>query len=389
MGSKRSHVYLDHNAGAPIRITARDRIVDVMDKPGNASSVHRAGRAARGIVEDAREAVARMCGSKARNVTFVSGGTEANATVLTPNWQERGSPLYLNRLLCGATEHPSVLVGGRFSPSVQSLIPVNRDGLVDLDALEGLLNEAGPALVSVMAANNETGVVQPLSEIGARVKAANGIFHVDAVQAVGRMQIDLDAWQADAITVSAHKIGGAQGTGAVVTRSSMLVPSPLLTGGGQENWRRAGTENVAAICGFGAAASDIVTDADESHRLTALRDALEAGLRRKCQQVMIFGVDAPRIGNTSCFAVEGVAAETALIAFDLENVCVSSGSACSSGKVSVSHVLTAMGVEESLARCALRVSFGWNNTQVDVDRFLEVWSSVVARMNPAVLNKAA
>ena len=389
MVSRRPHVYLDHNAGAPLRPQVRECMIEVLQDTGNASSVHGAGRKARGRVEQARENVARMCGAFTRSVTFVSGGTEANMTVLTPDWQDQGAPAYLDRLLRGATEHPAVAAGGRFPASMQSVIPVDANGVVQLDALRELLAADGQTLVSVMAANNETGVIQPLAEIGALVQAAGGFFHVDAVQAAGRMVIDMNAWQADAITLSAHKFGGPQGIGAVVVRSTGRVPSPLLSGGGQENWRRAGTENVAGICGFGVAAGLAAEDAQDTRRIEALRDRLEAGLRAACPAVTVFGAGVPRLANTSCFAVEGVPAETALIAFDLENVFLSSGSACSSGKVSVSHVLSAMGVPENLARCALRVSLGWNSSEDDVDRFLSIWPGVVDRLNPEARTRAA
>ncbi|WP_289036344.1 cysteine desulfurase family protein [uncultured Roseibium sp.] len=389
MTSRRPHVYLDHNAGAPMRSEVRDRMVEVMMDAGNASSVHGDGRRARGRVEAAREAVANLCGARTRAVTFVSGGTEANMTALTPQWQDQGAPVYLDRLLRGASEHPSVASGGRFPPATQTVLPVDENGILRLDELEGLLAEDQATLVSVMAANNETGVIQPLAEIGALVKAAGGFLHVDAVQAAGRMPIDLDAWQADVITLSAHKFGGPQGMGAVVVRSTARVPGSLMTGGGQENWRRAGTENVAGICGFGVAAELAAKEAEDTAQIAALRDSLEAGIRLICPSVTVFGEGAPRLANTSCFAVEGVPAETALIALDLESVSLSSGSACSSGKVSVSHVLTAMGVDEEKARCALRVSLGWNSGAKDVDRFLELWPSIVDRLNPEARNRAA
>lgn len=389
MSAKRPHVYLDHNAGAPMRPAVKDRMIEVMSDVGNASSVHSDGRRARARIEAAREAVARLCGARTRAVTFVSGGTEANMTVLTPQWQDQGAPFYLDRLLRSAVEHPSVATGGRFPVSSQEVLPVDANGIVLLDVLEQRLADGEPALVSVMAANNETGVIQPLEEIGRLVKAAGGFFHVDAVQAAGRMPIDLEAWQADAVTLSAHKFGGPQGMGAVVVRSTARVPAPLLTGGGQETWRRAGTENTSGIAGFGVAAEAAAEEAQDISRLMALRDSLEAGLISICPSMTIFGAPAPRLANTTCFAVEGVAAETALIAFDLERISLSSGSACSSGKVSVSHVLSAMGVDEAAARCALRVSLGWNSTEADVVRFLEVWPSIVDRLNPSARTRAA
>lgn len=381
--------YLDYNASAPLRGCARELMVDVLGEAGNASSVHADGRRARARVEAAREQVARLCGVGSRAVTFVSGATEANMSALTPSWQDQGAPVYMERLLRGATEHPSVGAGGRFPAMLQDVLPVDNNGLIRLDELKRLLSGEGPVLVSVMAANSETGVIQPLEEIGALVKEAGGFFHVDAVQAAGRLPIDLNAWQADAISLSAHKIGGPQGVGALVMRSTARVPAPFVLGGGQENWRRAGTENVAAIAGFGAAAEEAATEALDTNGLQAMRDRLEAGIRADCPDVAIFGEGAQRLANTSCFAVSGVPAETALIAFDLERVSISSGSACSSGKVSVSHVLTAMGVDEATARCALRVSLGWDTRETDIDRFLEVWPDVVDRLNPKARHRAA
>ena len=389
MPQAKDHVYLDYNAGAPLRPGARECMVEVLSDVGNASSVHTDGRRARARIEAARDQVASLCKTRTRAVTFVSGGTEANMTALTPNWQDQGAPYYLDRLLRGATEHPSVVAGGRFPASQQEVIPVEANGVIRLDVLKDMLAVGGPALVSVMAANNETGVISPLAEIGAMVARAGGFFHVDAVQAAGRMDIDMDAWQADAISLSAHKFGGPQGAGALVVRSTACVPAPLMLGGGQENWRRAGTENVAAIVGFGVAAESAEKEAQDWARLAGLRDRLEAGVREICPAVTIFGEEAPRLANTSCFAAPGISAETALIAFDLERMSLSSGSACSSGKVSVSHVLTAMGADEATARCALRVSLGWNSQDADIDRFLEVWPQIVDRLNPEARNRAA
>lgn len=382
-------IYLDHNAGAPLRPAVREAMIAALQEAGNASSVHTHGRKARGKIEEARDAVARLCGARTRAVTFVSGGTEANMTALTPAWQDQGAPVYLDKLFRSAVEHPSVVTGGRFPVVDQVVVPVDETGLVRLDALEELLKDAEPSLVSVMAANNETGVIQPLSDIGALAGQYGHFFHADAVQAAGRMPIDVDAWQADVITLSAHKFGGPQGIGAVVVRSTARVPAPLMVGGGQENWRRGGTENVAAISGFGAAAISALEEAEETGHLQHLRKMLEEGLRTVCPQTVIFGEGAGRLANTVCFAVQGIAAETALIAFDLERVSVSSGSACSSGKVSVSHVLTAMNVDEETARCALRISMGWDTSEADIAQFLEIWPKIVDRLNPAARHEAA
>ncbi|MEM9633137.1 MAG: cysteine desulfurase family protein [Pseudomonadota bacterium] len=389
MPRRSNPIYLDHNAGAPLRPSVRESMIEVLNDTGNASSVHSHGRRARGRLEAARESVALLCGAKNRAVTFVSGGTEANMTALTPAWRDQGMPVYLDKLYRSAIEHPSVVTGGRFPVADQVVVPVDADGVVSVDALNDLVKGTEPSLISVMAANNETGVVQPLKEIGAVAKEHGHFFHVDAVQAAGRMKIDLEEWQSDIITLSAHKFGGPQGIGAVVARSTACVPAPLMVGGGQENWRRGGTENVAAISGFGVAAQAALEEATNVGHLAELRAGLERGLRAVCPSTVIFGEASERLANTSCFAVPGIPAETALIAFDLERVSVSSGSACSSGKVSVSHVLTEMGVEEDLARCALRISMGWDTSAADIDRFLEIWPQIVDRLNPDARHRAA
>ena len=382
-------IYLDHNAGAPLRDSVRETMIAVLGDAGNASSVHAHGRRARGRIEAAREQVARLCGARSRAVTFVSGGTEANMTALSPAWQDQGAPIYLDKLFRSAVEHPSVITGGRFPVADQTVLAVDEAGRVRLDLLEEVVKDAEPSLISVMAANNETGVIQPLREIGEIAGKYGHFFHVDAVQAAGRMTIDMEAWQADVLTLSAHKFGGPQGIGAVVLRSTARVPAPLMVGGGQENWRRGGTENVAAIAGFGVAAQAALEESADTRHLAEMKARLETGLRSVCPATVIYGVSALRLANTSCFAVPGIPAETALIALDLEGISVSSGSACSSGKVSVSHVLTAMGVEEDLARCALRISMGWNTRAADIDRLLDLWPRIVDRLNPEARHRAA
>lgn len=382
-------LYLDHNASAPLRPQARATMLAALDLTGNPSSVHADGRRARGMVEAAREDLAGICGVKPRSVIFTSGATEANTLALSPAWAGADGPIYPERLLISAVEHPSVRSGGRFSPRQIRTIEVDAEGRIRLDHLNQLLSEGGPALVSVMAANNETGVIQPLAEIGARVAASGGLFHVDAVQAAGRLPLAPKDWQAHAISLSAHKMGGPQGIGALVLASSAVAPAALLVGGGQEHHRRAGTENVAAIAGFGAAAREIANCHAETAELLRLRNLLELGLRDICRSAVIFSAAAERLVNTTCFAVPDVPAELALIACDLKGAAVSSGSACSSGKVGVSHVLAAMGVDEHLARCAIRVSLGWTTTEADVARFLDIWGEVARRVNPAAVDRAA
>lgn len=375
-----SRIYFDWNAGAPLKAAARAAMVDALSGPGNASSVHGEGRAARALVEKARRSVAELAGALPEAVTFTSGGTEANVTALSPEMELDGQPLRFERLLVSAVEHPSVIAGGRFSPEAVEIIPVDTQGRVDLAALEAMLaRDERPVLVSVMAANNETGVIQPVAEAAALVHAAGGLLHVDAVQAAGRLALPEATAGADIVTLSAHKIGGPRGAGTVIGVRAGLRIAPLLTGGGQEGRRRAGTENVPAIAGFGAAAAEAASDVAAAAQIAGLRDWLEAGLVTISPDVTVFGKGAERLANTSCFAVAGMSAETAVIAFDLDGVAVSSGSACSSGKVAPSHVLAAMGVASEAARGAVRVSLGPTSTKAEVDRFLTVWQRLCHR----------
>jgi cysteine desulfurase len=279
------------------------------------------------------------------------------------------------RLLASAIEHPSVLAGGRFPAGGVERLPVSGDGQIDLAALEqGLAALGSPVLVSIMAANNETGIVQPVSQAARLVHSAGGLLHVDAVQAAGRIACDIGAMGADLLTLSAHKIGGPKGVGALIARTGLDAVKPLITGGGQERGARAGTENVPGIAGFGAAAATARTAlAADAARMAALRDRLESGLKVASPEVVIFGIEAERLPNTTLFGASGMKAETAVIAFDLEGVAVSAGAACSSGKVQASHVLAAMGVPPQLARAAVRVSLGPTTTESDVDRFIEAW----------------
>jgi cysteine desulfurase len=370
-------VYLDWNATAPLRPEAREAMIAALDA-GNPSSVHAEGRAARRLVDDARRRVAALVGAAPADVVFTSGGTEANAMALTPGPQAGGGPRSV--LLVSAIEHPSVLAGGRFPADAVISMPVGQDGAVDLPALERQLvslkgEGRGRPLVSLMHANNETGVVQPVGAAAAIVHAAGGLLHVDAVQGAGRIPCALNSLGADLLTMSGHKLGGPKGVGALVRRSDAVSwPDPLIKGGGQERGARAGTENVAAIVGFGAAAAAAVRDLDaERPRLTALRDRLEAGLKAAFPQTVVFGAGAERLPNTTLFALPGAKAETAVIGLDLAGFAVSSGAACSSGKVGPSHVLAAMGVPGTLAGGAVRVSIGYATQEADVDRFLAAW----------------
>ena len=370
--------YFDWNATAPLREEAREAVCAALALTGNASSVHAEGRAARRLIEQAREEVARLVGAKSRNVTFTSGATEANVLALTPAIEIGGRREPRDRLFISAIEHPSVLSGGRFDAGQVEVLPVTSGGVLDLDALCVALSRSKRPLVSVMLANNESGVVQPIAEVADIVHAAGGVLHVDAVQGPGRIACDIGALGADLMSISSHKLGGPQGAGALIRRGDVHVADPLIRGGGQERGLRAGTENVAAIAGFAAAAS--AAQHSNTQRLAALRDRFEAGLKSSTPQVVIFGENVPRLSNTSLFTVPGLKAETAIIAFDLNGVAVSSGSACSSGKVQASHVLAAMGVEPALARGAVRVSLGWSTTEAEIDALLTAWNKVVSSL---------
>jgi cysteine desulfurase len=368
-------IYLDWNATAPLRPQARAAALAALDSSGNPSSVHAEGRAARRLIEEAREKVAALVAAEPRNVVFTSGGTEANMLALTPASGPDGKAP--DRLLISALEHPSVLAGGRFAAAAVQRVPATGDGRIDLAALADALAalEGRRALVSLMLANNETGVVQPVSEAARLTHEAGGVLHVDAVQAAGRIPCDINAIGADLLTLSGHKIGALKGVGAVVRRDAAVpFPAPLIRGGGQERGARAGTENVAGIAAFGAAAAAALVDLGaEAGDMRALRDRFEAGLRSASPDIVVFGAGAERLPNTTLFALNGMKAETAVIAFDLEGVAVSSGAACSSGKVQPSHVLAAMGVPPELARAAVRVSLGPTTTQSEIDRTIQAW----------------
>ena len=377
-------LYLDHNATSPLRPEARAAMLSAFDLPGNPSSVHAEGRRARGLVERARVAVAALCEASPRDVIFTGCGTEANGLALGTGLRSDGDSRPFTHALIASVEHASVLESARFPTDSIRKIPVGADGLIDLDALRALLDDVscagGRALVAIQAANSETGIVQPIAALSQIVHAQGGILHCDAVQVAGKMPLDQVTAGADMIALSAHKIGGPQGVGALVIKAGGLVPEKLLRGGGQERGARSGTENVAGIAGFGAAAAVVrETLATESARLLALRTGLEAALCRIAPDAVLFGAGSARLPNTVAFAVPGLSAETALMAFDLAGVALSSGSACSSGKVRKSHVLESMGIDTALASGALRASFGWTNAEEDMIRFAAAFETVLSR----------
>ncbi len=374
-----NRVYLDWNATTPLRPEAREAMAAAWELAGNPSSVHAEGRQARRLVEDARASIAAAVGGLPRNVVFASGGTEANALALTPGLR-RAAGLPVKRLLVSAIEHASVLSGGRFAAEAIGTVGVTASGVLDLDRLRAILEGGPPALVSVMSANNETGALQPVTEVAGIVHGAGGLLHVDAIQALGKISLDINAMNADLVTLSAHKVGGPKGVGALVLAEGVLGLEPQLRGGGQELGRRAGTENVAGIAGFGAAVKAAMAAlGDNADTLEALRNRLENGLRQT-PDVIVFSETVPRLPNTTLFTVPGLKAETAVIGFDLEGIAVSSGSACSSGKVQPSHVLEAMGFGPKLAQGAVRLSLGWSTSETDVDRCLEAWRKLAGTL---------
>jgi cysteine desulfurase len=383
--------YFDWNATAPLRPQAAEAVRQALAVPGNPSSVHAEGRAARRLVEEAREEVAALVAARAGDVFFTSSGTEANMLALTPAIQTADERQPREKLLISAIEHSSVRAGGRFPRGAVADIAVDADGRVDLAALAGALAGTARPLVSIMLANNETGVVQPIAQAAAIVHAAGGLLHVDAVQAAGRIACDINALGADLMTLSAHKIGGPKGVGALIrAREDIHFPDPLIRGGGQERGLRAGTENVAGIAAFGAAAAAVRRQgAAEADQMRALRDKLETGLKAVAPGVVIFGAAVERLPNTTLFAAEGMKAETAVISFDLEGIAVSSGAACSSGKVQPSHVLAAMGVSPALTRGAVRLSLGWTTTETDNERCLGAWRKLATALSKGQAGMAA
>ena len=377
--------YLDYNASAPLLPEARSAMLAAMDVDANPSSVHQPGRRARGIVQKARRQVAALVGTKPDHVVFTSGATEAAAMLLGPRWSMGRAPLAMSHLYVCAADHPCLLAGGQFPADRVKKIGVHPDGLLDLEELKSTLavhdKAGGLPLVAVHWANNETGVVQPVDEISAIVREAGGVLVLDAVQAAGRVPVDLSAGCADFLILSAHKIGGPKGAGAVAAASDLMMPMPLIVGGGQERGHRGGTEAAITIAGFGAAAEAAAKGQTAFARLGRLRDRFEDRLRQIMPDVIIHGAAASRLPNTSFFTVPGVKAETLAIGLDLAGFAVSSGSACSSGKVGKSHVLLAMGFDEDDG--ATRVSFGPEAEESDLDALADALTPVLERMRAA------
>ncbi len=376
--------YLDHNATTPLRPAARAAMVAALDCVGNASSVHAEGRAARAEIELARDALASLVGTSPKNIVFTSGATEALNLALTPELELGPDRAPFDRLLIAGGEHSCVLSGHRFPQEHVDILPLTAEGVLDLEALRAALEKhAGHRIMlALQAANNETGVIQPVAEAAQLVHAVNGALICDASQALGRIASSFSATSADVLAFSGHKFGAPQGVGALCFRPGPYhIRNTVLRGGGQERGLRAGTENAAAIMGFAAAAKDAASEAEALRaKLASFRDALERKVVEIAPEVVVFGANAPRLPNTSNFAVLGTEAQVMLMALDIEGVAVSTGSACSSGKVRRSHVLAAMGVPDSLAQAAIRVSFGWNSVEEDLTFFERAFAKAVGTM---------
>lgn len=372
-------IYADYNATAPLRPEARAAMIAAFDIGANPSSVHGPGRAARKIVETARGQVAFAIGARAQDVVFTSGGTEANALAL------HGVVSQLEQkctLLISAIEHEAVVKNAGYAGVGVETAYVTSRGALDLDWLHGRMARwdharDGQPILAIMLANNETGVIQPVAEAAEIVRAAGGLIHCDAVQGLGKIMVNVGLLGVDYLALSAHKVGGPQGIGALWVRSGAPL-KPVLFGGGQERSLRSGTENLSGISGFGAAAEAGVRDMGKLQSLAAVRDAMEARLESEAG-VTVFGKGAKRLAQTSNFAIAGFRAETQVMAMDLGGVAVSSGSACSSGKVKRSLVLAAMGVDDALAESAVRLSFGWGSTAEDFERVGDAWLEAARR----------
>lgn len=380
-----TRVYLDHNATTATRSAVIAAMAEVLAATGNPSSIHAEGRAKRGVVEQARRSVAALVGADPACVTFTSGGTEASNLALTPSIRDARDPRPVTRLIASAVEHPAVTAGARFPRDAVETVPVDFRGVVDLGAVEAAFaNYAAErpeerAILALMLANNETGVIQPVAEAAAIARRYGGLIHVDAVQAAGKIPVDIAALGADFMAIAAHKFGGPAGVGALVRADERLhVEEPVVRGGGQEKGWRGGTENVAGVAGMGVAAEEARAGLNAFAALAQERDALEAELQR-LGDLTVFGAGAPRLPNTSCFASCGVPSSRAMIALDLAGIAVSAGSACSSGKTKASPVLDAMGVNHDLSMGMLRISFGWSSDPADRQRFLDAWSTIAGR----------
>lgn len=373
-------IYADYNATAPLRPEARDAMLSALDVGANPSSVHGPGRAARKLLETARSQVSVAIGARPQDVVFTSGGTEANALALNGVIAQLEGKC---TLLVSAIEHEAVMKNAGYAGVAMETAYVTPDGVVDLSWLKDRLvrwdaEQDGTPILALMMANNETGVIQPVAEAAALVREAGGLTHCDAVQGLGKLMVNVNLLGVDYLALSAHKVGGPQGVGALWVRSGAPL-KPVLFGGGQERSLRSGTENLSGIAGFGAATEAAIRDMPQLQALAVQRDAMEAELKSKAD-ITVFGADADRLAQTSNFAIPGFRAETQVMAMDLAGVAVSSGSACSSGKVKRSLVLAAMGAADELAESAVRLSFGWNTRPDDFDAVTSAWLNAAQRV---------
>lgn len=367
--TQKKRIYLDYNATCPMRPEVIEATTSAMAISGNPSSVHHEGRQARKLIEAARTKVSELIGCSAKQVIFTSGATETNNMLLKGYAPHR-------RLLVGSIEHSSVVKSG---VDVEYL-PVLSNGLIDLEALKNILdNSTEPTFVSIMTVNNETGIIQPIKDIAALVKNFDCVFYTDSAQAAGRIPIDFNAMGVDFMGLSAHKIGGPQGVGAIIMAKGTNPPA-LLHGGGQERNQRAGTENVAGIHGFGVAADIALNGLEDYKNLATYQTQIETTVKASCSDIVINGADAPRVANTTSLCLKNFDAQTFLMSLDLEGIAISTGSACSSGVVKASHVLKAMGHSDENAKSGLRISTGWATTQDDIDAFIKAWNKIIERL---------
>lgn len=376
-----TRVYMDYNATAPLLQGARDAMLLSMEELGNPSSVHKEGQQARRIINTARDQLANLCSAEAAHITFTSGATEAATHLLTPRYKMGRSGLNISKLYVSAVEHPCLLTGGRFSAEDVVVIGVDAHGRINLDELETQLSghdqSQGLPMLALQAANNETGVLQPIRDAVACARSHNALVVIDAVQLLGKKPISIAEMDADFLIVSSHKIGGPKGVGAIISKGEILMPSPLIVGGGHEKGHRAGTENLIGISGFGAACEVALKNLHVFLDIGNKRDQLEQKMQNLASDLVIHGKGVERIDNTTCFTLPGMKSETMQIAFDMEGIAASSGSACSSGKVSESHVLVAMNADAHSG--ALRVSMGPKTSDEDVERFLQVFEKMNER----------
>jgi cysteine desulfurase len=378
----RQSIYLDHNASAPLLPEARAAHVGALDLVGNPSSVHAQGRALRAVIDKARAQVARLAGAERDQVVFTGSATEAITQAIVGGAKAFG----VDAILVSDGEHAAVLRAAEATGLPVKKVGLDADGLIKIDEIAAALAAADlvgmRVLVAVHLANNETGVIQPLADVVRIAHAHGALVHCDAIQAAGRLPLEVGALGIDLMTLSAHKLGGPQGVGALIVRDGIPI-TPVLRGGGQEHRRRAGTENVAGIAGFGVAARLAREGLPAQAALGELRDDMERRLIRAAQEVgkpaVLYGRGAPRVANTTCVSMPGATSETQIMALDLAGIAVSAGSACSSGKVKPSHVLTAMGVPADEAASAIRVSLGWGTRAGDIDRFVEAWMALRRR----------